>query len=104
MLADGESIAADFTPIWDGFSCLDAAFSIYRIHMEDLLSISIRSIILKGRLLPVSAPLNAIPARQTRYIGELYEAIRKAKEARYSMRHMDRSNRPEIASELEVLS
>ncbi len=34
------------------------------------------------------------PARHSRYVGELYDAIRAANEARRTMRHMDRANRP----------
>ncbi len=42
MLADGESIAADFTPMWVGFSCLDGFIEIYIFHMEIRRSIAFR--------------------------------------------------------------
>ncbi len=53
---------------------------------------------------PIAARFRAAernPGPPDGYIGELYEAIRKATEARYTMRHMDRASRPELAGELE---
>ena len=41
------------------------------------------------------------PARHSRYVRELYDAIREASEARRTMRHMDRSYRPDFAAEIE---
>ena len=42
------------------------------------------------------------PARNTRHVKALYEAIRAATEVRRTMRHMDRLHRPELAAELET--
>jgi hypothetical protein len=41
------------------------------------------------------------PARHTRYVTELYDAIDAATQARRTMRQMDRTWRPDIAGELE---
>ena len=40
--------AADLTPKWVGFACLDADFEIYQIHMDMDEIISIRSRYLDG--------------------------------------------------------
>ena len=41
------------------------------------------------------------PSSQSRYVRELYDALREATEARRTMRQMDKSYRPEIAGEIE---
>ena len=41
------------------------------------------------------------PARNTRHMTELYDAIEAAIQARRTMRFMDRTNRPDIGTELE---
>ena len=64
MLADGESIAADFTPMWVGFTCPNAAFPVYRVRIDVALAISKRARSFEGRLLAVGAPYSAIPAQQ----------------------------------------
>ena len=41
------------------------------------------------------------PARRSRAVTQIYEMVQEATQARRTMRHMDRSYRPEIAAELE---
>jgi len=41
------------------------------------------------------------PPRHTKYVTQLYDAIRQATEARRTMRYMDRTYRPDFAAELE---
>lgn len=44
---------------------------------------------------------SAEPARNSRYITELYDLIQQAQQARATMRHMDKTGQPDIATELE---